>query len=146
MVSTEKLLLDVDVIFEFLRNCYWSPGIARARVERAIENSMCFGVYDGAKLRANRKHPAQVGFARVITDKASFGYIADVFVLEEHRGRGLSKMLMRVIVKHPELRGMRRLCLMTRDAQGLYAQFGFATMPDPSRFMEVVDRESYKLG
>ena len=140
-ISTEKALLDVDAIFAFLSTCYWSPGIARARVERAIENSMCFGVYalDGAATC-----PKQVGFARVITDKATYGYIADVFVLEEYRGQGLSKMLMKAIVEHPELQGMRRLCLMTRDAQGLYAQFGFAATPDPTRYMEVVDRESYK--
>lgn len=86
----------------------------------------------------------QVGFARVITDKATYGYIADVFILEEYRGRGLSKLLMRAIVQHPELQGLRRLCLMTRDAHGLYAQFGFAATPDPTRYMEVVDRESYK--
>ncbi|MBN8596100.1 MAG: GNAT family N-acetyltransferase [Planctomycetes bacterium] len=158
-ISTEKALLDVDAIFAFLSTCYWSPGIARARVERAIENSMCFGVYEIGKVidggsEASRTHPQppptgrglrkQVGFARVITDKATYGYIADVFVLEEYRGRGLSKMLMKAIVEHPELQGMRRLCLMTRDAQGLYAQFGFAATPDPARYMEVVDRESYK--
>jgi len=138
-ISTDKSLLDVDTIYAFLSTCYWSPGIARSRVERAIENSMCFGVYD-AGIAPRR----QIGFARVITDKATFGYIADVFVVEEYRGQGLSKRLMKAIVEHPELQGMRRLCLMTRDAHGLYAQFGFGAMPEPGRYMEVLDRESYK--
>ncbi len=161
LISTDKLLLDVDTIHEFLRSCYWSPGIARVRVERGIENSMCFGVYERVQARDAKNEPEfthrqpprsgrgllkQIGFARVITDKASYGYIADVFILEEYRGRGLSKRLMRAIVEHPELRGLRRLCLMTRDAHGLYSQFGFAAMPDPSRYMEIVDRESYKQG
>lgn len=141
LISTDKSLLDVDTIYAFLSTCYWSPGIARSRVERAIENSMCFAIYDTAKVGGSR----QIGFARVITDKATYGYIADVFVLEEYRGRGLSKRLMKAIVEHPELLGLRRLCLMTRDAHGLYAQFGFAPMPDPTRYMEVLDRESYKL-
>lgn len=86
----------------------------------------------------------QVGFARVVTDKATYAYLCDVFVLEGARGRGAGKLLMRTILDHPELQGLRRFCLMTRDAHGLYAQFGFAPMPDPSRYMEVTDRESYK--
>ncbi|MGH7244120.1 MAG: GNAT family N-acetyltransferase [Phycisphaerales bacterium] len=144
-ISSEKALLDVDAVFDFLRDCYWLPGIARSRVERAIANSMSFGVYDTKANRPGKSgKPKQVGFARVITDKATYGYIADVFIIEEYRGRGLSKMLMKAIVEHPELQGMRRLCLMTRDAHGLYAQFGFAAMPEPGRYMEVVDRESYK--
>lgn len=149
VVLTDKRFLDLDVIHGFLSTCYWSPGITRSRVERGIANSMCFGVYemsdvgDSAIPAPGRRHPRQVGFARVITDKATFGYIADVFVLEEFRGRGLSRMLMKAIVEHPELRGLRRLCLMTRDAHGLYARFGFAAMPEPARYMEVVDRESY---
>ncbi|MBL8874747.1 MAG: GNAT family N-acetyltransferase [Phycisphaerae bacterium] len=140
LISTDRSLLDVDTIYAFLSACYWSPGIARSRVERAIENSMCFAIYDTAK----QSGPRQIAFARVITDKATYGYIADVFVLPEYRGRGLSKRLMAAIVEHPDLMGLRRLCLMTRDAQGLYAQFGFAATPDPTRYMEVVDRESYK--
>lgn len=87
---------------------------------------------------------AQVGFARIITDFASYAYLCDVFILESHRGQGLSKWLMEFIIAHPDLKGLRRFCLMTRDAHGLYAQFGFAPMPDPSRYMERVDRESYK--
>ena len=88
--------------------------------------------------------PAQVGFARIITDFASYAYLCDVYVLESHRGRGLSKWLMEVIIAHPDLQGLRRFCLMTRDAHGLYAQFGFTPMTDPSRYMERIDRESYK--
>lgn len=143
-ISTEKRLIDLDVVHGFLSTCYWSPGITRSRVERAIANSMCFGVYEMGFAAEGRTPQRQVGFARVITDKATFGYIADVFILEEFRGRGLSKALMKAIVEHPELRGLRRLCLMTRDAHGLYAQFGFAAMPEPGRYMEVVDRETYK--
>lgn len=158
-IETDKALLDINVIHAFLRECYWSPGIARSRVERAIANSMCFGAYDRNSARddsdrAERAHaqllpsgrvlPRQVGFARVVTDRATYGYICDVFVLDAFRGRGLSKMLMKAIVCHPDLQGLRRLCLMTRDAHGLYAQFGFSAMPEPSRYLEVVDRESYQ--
>lgn len=143
-VSTEKGLLDLDVIHGFLSTCYWSPGISRSRVERGIANSMCFGVHEKSSAPEGRASLRQVGFARVITDKATFGYIADVFILEEFRGRGLSKMLMDAILNHPDLKGLRRFCLMTRDAHGLYAQFGFAAMPEPGRYMEVVDRETYK--
>lgn len=105
---------------------------------------MCFGVHEKSSAPEGRASLRQVGFARVITDKATFGYIADVFILEEFRGRGLSKMLMDAILNHPDLKGLRRFCLMTRDAHGLYAQFGFAAMPEPGRYMEVVDRETYK--
>lgn len=139
-ISTDPARLDRDAIYAFLSTCYWSPRIARERVDRGIENSLCFGVYDLAG-----PAPAQVGFARIITDFASYAYLCDVFILESHRGKGLSKWLMEVIIAHPDLNGLRRFCLMTRDAHGLYAQFGFAPMPDPSRYMEKVDRESYRL-
>ncbi len=138
-ISTDPARLDRDVIYSFLSTCYWSPGIARERVNRGIENSLCFGIYD-----MSSASPAQVGFARIITDFASYAYLCDVFVLESHRGKGLSKWLMEVMIAHPDLKGLRRFCLMTRDAHGLYAQFGFAPMADPSRYMEKVDRESYK--
>ena len=138
-INTDPALLDRNVIYTFLSTCYWSPGIARERVSRGIDNSLCFGVYDHSG--GDRK---QVGFARIITDFASYAYLCDVFILESHRGQGLSKWLMEVIVAHPDLQGLRRFCLMTRDAHGLYAQFGFAPMPDPSRYMERLDRESYR--
>lgn len=145
LVSTDPGLLDIDVIHGFLSNCYWSPGIHRARVERAIANSLNFAVYDTSSPRPDGP-PAQVGFARVVTDKASFAYLADVFILEAYRGRGLSKRLMDAIVAHPDLQGLRRFCLLTRDAHALYAKYGFAPLPDPGRYMERIDRESYRRG
>lgn len=153
IVSSDKTRLDVDVIYGFLSTCYWSPGIARARVERAIAHSLCWGVYDTANKRPGRDGSggdepggggAQVGFARVVTDQASFAYLCDVFVLEAHRGAGLGKLLMRAIVAEPAIRGVRCFALKTRDAHGLYQQFGFAPMPDPTRYMEILDRETYK--
>ena len=138
-ISTDPARLDRDVIYSFLSTCYWSPGIARERVNRGIENSLCFGIYD-----MSGASPAQVGFARVITDFASYAYLCDVFVLESHRGKGLSKWLMEVMLAHPDLQGLRRFCLGTRDAHGLYAQFGFVPTFNPARDMEKIDRESYK--
>lgn len=151
IVSCDKSLLDLDVIYAFLSTCYWSQGIARSRVERAIEHSLCFGVYDrtqarrGAAFAAEQaSRPVQVGFARVVTDCASFAYVCDVFVIESQRGKGLSKQLMGAIIAHPSLQGIRRFCLLTRDAHGLYEQFGFQPMRDPSRYLEVLDTDSYK--
>lgn len=126
-VSDDKHRLDVAAIHAYLTQSYWSPGIPRAVVERAIEGSLCFGVY---------RQSLQVGFARVVTDKATFAYLADVFVLEPHRGRGLSKRLMQSIAAHPELQGLRRFMLATRDAHSLYKQFGFTEVATPSRLME----------
>ena len=142
VISTDRSRLDIGAVHRFLSTCYWSPGISRERVERAIECSLCFGVYEVSAAPAGG--PSQVGFARVVTDCASFAYLCDVFVLESHRGRGLSKWLMDVIVSHRAVRGVRRFCLMTRDAHGLYAKYGFAPMPEPGRYMEILDRESYK--
>lgn len=148
-VSDDPALLDLDVIYDFLSTCYWSPGIARERIERAIRHSLCFGVYDRASPRASagtvpKRPPSQVGFARVVTDYATFAYLCDVFVLEQHRGLGLSKRLVRAALDHPDLRGVRRFALFTRDAHTLYEQFGFRPMDDPTRYMEIVDRVSYK--
>jgi GNAT superfamily N-acetyltransferase len=125
-ISTDQALIDVDAVHAFLRTAYWSTGIARELVERSIRNALCFGIYDGARL---------VGFARVITDRARFAYLADVFVLPEYRGQGLSKWLVATILDHPELREIWRWLLATRDAHGLYEQFGFAPLADPSRWM-----------
>jgi GNAT superfamily N-acetyltransferase len=128
-ISTDPDRLDLDVIHKFLaEDSYWSPGIPRSLVERAIANSLCFGMYHGA---------AQIGFARIITDKTTFALLADVFVLEAHRGKGLSKWLMRCVVEHDDLQGLRRFLLLTSDAHGLYSQFGFEPLGNPSRFMEV---------
>ena len=126
-IDTDKRRLDFNVIHGFLSTSYWSPNIARETVRRAIENSLCFGVYLGNQ---------QVGFARVITDGATFAYLADVFVLEDYRGRGLSKRLMDAIVNHPHLQGLRRWMLSTRDAHRLYAQYGFTSLATPEKVME----------
>ncbi|MGC1373367.1 MAG: GNAT family N-acetyltransferase [Candidatus Sulfotelmatobacter sp.] len=109
LVSTDRKRLNLDVVHGFLTNCYWAKGISRKLVARSIEQSLCFGVYDNA---------AQVGFARVVTDFATVAYLGDVFVLESHRGRGLSKWLMQCIVQHPALQNQRRWILLTRDAHG----------------------------
>jgi GNAT superfamily N-acetyltransferase len=136
LISTDRGKLDVDAIFRFLHDdAYWCRGIPRERVERAIACSLCFGGYapDGV----------QAGFARVVTDYASYGYIADVFVLPEFRGRGLSKQLIAAILAHPALQGFRRWTLATRDAHSLYAQFGFKPFARPEWAMERFDPSVY---
>ncbi len=127
-ISTDKEKLDAVVIHQFLTNSYWATGISLARVQKRIENSLCFGVYDQGK---------QIGFARVVTDFDSFAYIADVFIVENYRGFGLSKMLMVNILAHPDCQNLRRWLLATRDAHGLYAQFDFSPLKIPSRWMEI---------
>lgn len=134
-ISTDRERLDLTTIHGFLTTSYWAPGIPRALVERALANSLCFGLYHG---------PEQVGFARVVTDQATFGYLADVFVLPEHRGQGLSKWLLEVVFGHPDLQGLRRFMLATRDAHGLYRQFGFTGLGHPERLMEIVRPEIYR--
>jgi N-acetylglutamate synthase-like GNAT family acetyltransferase len=135
-ISTDTHRLNMEVIHNFLaEESYWSPGIPRAIVERAMQNSLCFGVYHRA---------AQVGFARVVTDKSTFALLADLFILSAHRGKGLSKCLMRCIVGHEDLQGLRRLLLLTSDAHGLYRQFGFKELGNPSRFMEVLRQDIYR--
>ena len=134
-ISTDRDRLDVDLISRFLsEESYWSPGIPRAVVERSIHNSLCFGVYHGE---------AQIGLARIVTDEATFALVADVFILEPHRGKGLSKWLMHEVMVHPDLQGLRRLLLLTSDAHSLYAQFGFTEIGSPSRFMEVLNPDIY---
>jgi GNAT superfamily N-acetyltransferase len=134
-ISTDTERLDREVIYRFLaEESYWSPGIPREVVERSIDNSLCFGVY---------KEGEQVGFARIVTDKATFALVADVFVLESHRGKGLSKWLMHEVVHHPDLQGLRRLLLLTSDAHSLYAQFGFTEIGNAWRFMEVLRPDIY---
>lgn len=129
--------LQVDVIHGFLVESYWAKGISRALVERAVAGSLCFGVYD------LETGGAQVGFARVITDRATFAYLADVFILESHRGRGLATRLMDAVIAHPALQGLRRWMLATRDAHGLYERYGFTPLAVPVRFMERHDPEVY---
>lgn len=137
LISTDKALLDIDVIHDFLSSSYWAAGIPREVVEKSIQNALCFGLYDGNK---------QIGFARVVTDKATFAYLADVFVLESYRGKGLSKWLMEVIQAHPELQGLRRWVLGTRDAHGLYEQFGWTVFTEETRqrFMQRHFPDVYK--
>ena len=136
-ISDDAARLDRDVIQRFLASSYWAKGIPREVVDRSIEGSLCFGVYDG---------DAQVGFARVISDLATYAYVADVFVLESHRGRGLALWLMETIRAHPRLQGIRRWNLVTRDAHALYRRVGFRDVENPSRWMEIVDREIYTRG
>ncbi|HTO87317.1 MAG TPA: GNAT family N-acetyltransferase [Thermoanaerobaculia bacterium] len=133
-ISTDQARLDREAIHEFLRNSYWARGIPRTVVDESIENALCFGLYEGGR---------QVGFARVITDFATFAYLSDVFVIESHRGLGLSKWLMEVIMGHPQLQNLRRWMLATRDAHGLYEQFGFRSPSNPERLMEIVDMDIY---
>jgi GNAT superfamily N-acetyltransferase len=133
-ISTDKARLDRATIHEFLRGSYWARGIPREIVDRSIENSFCFGLYDGER---------QVGFARVISDFATFGYLADVFVLESHRGRGLATWFMETVMSHPDLEGIRRWMLVTRDAHGLYRKVGFADVSRPERLMEKLLPDPY---
>jgi GNAT superfamily N-acetyltransferase len=126
-ISTDPSRLQLDAIHAYLTRSYWSPGIPKEVVARAMANSMCSGIYLA---------DTQVGFARVISDKATFAYLADVYVLEEHRGQGLSKRLVERILGHPDLTGLRRFLLATSDAHGLYAQFGFKPLAVPDRMME----------
>jgi GNAT superfamily N-acetyltransferase len=136
-ITSDATRLDVDAIHSFLSASYWSPGIPRAVVERAIANSLCFGVFHEGQ---------QVGFARVITDKATFAYLADVYILTEHRGKGLSRRLMEQVIQHPDLQGLRRVLLATRDAHALYAKFGFKPLAAPERIMEVHNPNAYGSG
>jgi len=156
LISTDPGLIDLDLVHGLLRTAYWCRDIPRQTVLRGIEHSLTFGVYDtGVPLdEAMADGPAapahdptatvrQVGFARVITDRATFAYLADVFIVDAYRGRGLSAWLVQTILAHPDLQGLRRFCLLTRDAHGLYAKFGFKPMPDASRYMERWDPEVY---
>ena len=126
-ISTDPARLDREAIHRYLSTeAYWSPGVPRETVERSIDNSLVFGLYDGA---------AQAGFARVVTDRATFGWLADVYVLAEHRGKGLGKRLVKAVLAHPDLQGVRRMMLATADAHGLYRRYGFDELYAPARFM-----------
>ena len=136
-ISTDKSRLDLAVIHNFLTTSYWAAGIPIETVKKSLEHSLNFGVYEEGK---------QVGFARVITDYATFAYIGDVFILEGYRGQGLSKWLMQVIADHAELQGLRRWVLLTRDAHGLYRKTGFTEPVNPERYMEKIFPDIYKNG
>ena len=133
-VTTESNRLDIPLIHEFLRSSYWARNIPRDVVEQSVRHSFCFGAFCRGQ---------QVGFARVITDFATFAYIADVFVVPEHRGRGVSKRLMRAILEHKRLQGLRRVLLATKDAHGLYAQFQFRPLAEPEHFLTIHNPEIY---
>ncbi len=134
-ISSNNKDMDIAAIHAFISNSYWAKGIPLETLTRSIRNSLCFGVFTDAG--------AQVGFARVVTDSATFGYICDVYLLEDFRGRGLSRWLMEALVAHPDLQGLRRINLATVDAHGLYAKFGFHTVAHPERFMEVWKPDIY---
>jgi GNAT superfamily N-acetyltransferase len=133
--SSDPARLDVDAIHAFLTVCYWSTGIPRDTVARAIAHSLAFGLYapDGA----------QVGFVRAVTDRATFAYLCDVYVLEAHRGRGLGAWLVGFALADPALQGLRRVLLATRDAHGLYERFGFAAPRWPDAYMDIVRPDIY---
>ena len=135
VISTDPQKIDVETVHRFLTQSYWAAGIPIDVVRRSMENSLCFGLYEGSE---------QAGFARVITDYATFAYIGDVFVAEAHRGRGLSKWMLRVIREHPALQGLRRWLLATRDAHTLYGRFGFTALEKPEAWMEVWDYNVYR--
>lgn len=134
-ISTNPAKLDLEVIHGYLSRSYWTPGIPKETVRQSIEHSLCFGLYE---------KDTQIGFARVITDKTSFAYLADVFVLETRQGHGLGKWLIHCIINHPDLQGLRRWLLATRDAHGLYAQYGFTPLAKPDTIMEKYSGSLYK--
>lgn len=133
-ISTDRARIDLDIVYRFLTESYWAKGIPKDVVRRSIDHSLAFGIY---------RDQQQVGFARVITDHATFAYLADVFVVEPYRGRGLAQWLMEVIVSHPALQGLRRWVLFTRDAHALYRKFGFGELRRPERVMERHDPAVY---
>jgi GNAT superfamily N-acetyltransferase len=137
LISTDPARLDLERIHAVLAESYWAKGIPFDVVERSIRHSLPFGLFHGAE---------QVGFARVITDRATFAYLADVFVIETHRGRGLGTWLMEAVIAHPELQGLRRWVLLTRDAHELYRKFGFSELKQPDRYMDRWNPEVYRPG
>ena len=157
LISTDRTRLDLEVIHGFLTDCYWAKGIPREIVGRSIEHSLCFGIYhdvagksslkptSGSSGAPTSRSSSQVGFARVISDFATVAYLGDVFVLDAYRGRGLGKWMMECIMQHPSLQGLRRWILLTRDAHGLYSQFGFTPVKVPERYMERHQADIYEI-
>ncbi|WED28588.1 GNAT family N-acetyltransferase [Vibrio sp. DW001] len=135
-ITTETYEMDFDVIYTFISTSYWAKGIPKTTMQKAIENAFCFALFDSEN--------NQVGFARLITDRATFAYLADVFILEGHRQKGLSKWLISEIINHPQLQGLRRIMLATKDAQGLYQQFGFEPLNNPEMMMQIHKPDAYK--
>lgn len=136
VISTDRAKMQIDVIHDYISNqSYWMAGIPKSRVQRIIDNALNFGIFDG---------PRQIGYADVITDFATFAYLANVFVLEDYRGQGLSKWLMECILAHPDLQDLRRWTLLTADAHGLYKQYGFEPINSPESWMHRYNAETYK--
>jgi GNAT superfamily N-acetyltransferase len=134
-ISTDKRKINLPYTHEFLSQSYWAQNIPPDVVQKSIEGSLCFAVFHQQK---------QVGFARVITDEATFAYLADVFIDETYRGKGLSKWLIEIIMSYPSLQGLRRFMLATRDAHGLYSQFGFSALNNVDRWMQIHNLDVYK--
>jgi ribosomal protein S18 acetylase RimI-like enzyme len=133
-VTADRARIDVDAVHAFLTRSFWARGIAKELVAKSIQHSLCFGVFDGQ---------AQVAFARVVTDYSTYAYLCDVYVLEEYRGKGLGVWMMESVMAHPDLQGLRRFQLVTRDAHGLYARFGFKAPDHPERQMEIFRPDMY---
>ena len=133
-ITTDLRKLDVDAMHAFLSRSFWAEGIPKETVAKAVANSLCFGLFDGA---------SQIGLARVVTDRATYAYLCDVYVLETHRGRGLGKWLIETVMAHPDLQGLRRFQLVTRDAHSLYSRHGFETPTSPDRHMEIFRHGMY---
>ena len=134
-ITTDKQKIDIAYVHDFLTQSYWAKNIPLSVVQQSIKGSLCFAIWHQQK---------QVGFARVITDEATFAYLADVFIDEHYRGRGLSKWLVQVILEYPSLQGLRRFLLATRDAHGLYSQYGFELLTHPERWMQIHKPDVYK--
>lgn len=135
-ISTDVEEMDVDAVHAYLSRSYWSPGVSKEIVSRSLRGALCFGLF---------KEGAQVGLARVISDRATFAYLSDVYVLEEHRGHGLAQWMLKVILAHPELQGLRRFMLATKDAHSLYERFGFTPLSSPAMFMEITGQGTLNL-
>jgi N-acetylglutamate synthase-like GNAT family acetyltransferase len=134
-ISLDPRRIDIDAVHAFLRTSYWAQAIPREIVAKSVANSLCVGAFSGR---------TQIGFARLVTDCATFGYLADVYVLSEHRGQGIAKRMLTTLMAHPDVQGLRRLMLVTRDAQRLYAECGFTALAAPERHMEKTDPEIYR--
>jgi GNAT superfamily N-acetyltransferase len=134
-ISTDPARLDLNLIHEFLQTSYWAKGRRRSVIERSIKNSLCFGGYYDER---------QVAFARVVSDRAVFAYLMDVFVIPEFRGQGISKVLLRTVLSHPDLQNLRVFLLATQDAHGLYSQFGFRSLAEPHHWLAIYDPDSDK--
>lgn len=135
-ISAEKADMDIGAIHAYLSRSYWAEGIPLDRVKRGVENSLCVGVFN--------LDDVQVGFARAVTDSATFAYLCDVYILEDCRGMGLSKWLIETLLSQPQLKGLRRICLATVDAHGLYEKYGFTALAKPENFMEIWRPEIYQ--